>query len=251
VRPYYAEGGITIYHGDARSLMLGVVDPGVDCIVTDPPYGDTSLGWDRRVEGWMESSYPNSMWCFGSFRSWMLTHRDFEDAGWRYSQEVVWEKHNGSSFHADRFKRVHELAVHWYRGDWAGVYKDPPVTHDATARTVRRKHRPPHTGDIGASAYASEDGGPKLMRSVLQVRSCHGSAVHPTQKPTGILRPLITYSCPAGGVVLDPFMGSGSTLVAARECGRRAIGIEVDERYCEIAARRFDQATFFDAEAVA
>lgn len=241
MKPYYEDEWVTIYHGDARSTMVGVVDPTVDCIVTDPPYGDTSLGWDKRVEGWMECSYPGSMWCFGSLRSLMLTHRDFEEAGWRYSQEVVWEKHNGSSFHADRFKRVHEFAVHWYRGDWASVYKDPPVTMDATARTLRRKHRPPHTGDIGASAYASEDGGPKLVRSVLRVRSCHGSAVHPTQKPAGILRPLITYACPLGGTVLDPFMGSGSTLLAAREVGRRAVGVEINERYCELAARRFDQ----------
>ena len=79
------------------------------------------------------------------------------------------------------------------------------------------------------------------MRSVLAVRSCHGYAVHPTQKPVGILHPLIEFSVPVSGIVLDPFAGSGSTLVAAREAGRRAIGIEVQERYCEIAAKRLAQ----------
>ena len=79
------------------------------------------------------------------------------------------------------------------------------------------------------------------MPSAIYVPSCHGYAQHPTQKPLGILSPLITYSCPPGGLVLDPFMGSGSTLVAAKQLGRRAVGIEAREDYCEIAAGRLQQ----------
>ena len=67
--------------------------------------------------------------------------------------------------------------------------------------------------------------------------------IHPTEKPVGILDPLITYACPLGGLVVDPFAGSGSTLDAARCSGRRAVGIEADERYIELAARRLSQAT--------
>jgi len=96
-------------------------------------------------------------------------------------------------------------------------------------------------GEIAGNRYQSVEGGPKLMRSVLQVRSEHGRAQHPTQKPLGILTPLIGYSVPQRGLVLDPFMGSGSTLVAAKLQGRRAIGIEICEEYCEIAAQRFAQ----------
>jgi site-specific DNA-methyltransferase (adenine-specific) len=70
-------------------------------------------------------------------------------------------------------------------------------------------------------------------------------ALHPTEKPLGILAPLIAYSCPPGGAVLDPFAGSGSTLEAARASGRHAIGIEADERYCEVAARRLSQGDLF------
>jgi site-specific DNA-methyltransferase (adenine-specific) len=119
---------------------------------------------------------------------------------------------------------------------------------DATPRTVRRKQRPPHTGHIEASSYTSEDGGPKLMRSVQYVRSEHGRAIHPTQKPTGILRPLIQYSCPQDGKVLDPFAGSASTLMAARETGRRAVGCEIDADYCDAAIKRLAQNTL-DMEA--
>lgn len=96
-------------------------------------------------------------------------------------------------------------------------------------------------GDIERGEYQSHDGGPRLARSVQRVRSCHGHAVHPTQKPLGILEPLLRYSVPPGGLVLDPFAGSGSTLLAAKQLGMLAVGVEVDERYCEVAARRLDQ----------
>lgn len=243
--PYYEDDQVVIYLGDCRNVLplLGKVS----AVVTDPPYGDTSLDWDRLVEEWiapMDVEPSGSVWCFGSLRFWMTAGSTaFHRAGYRYAQEIVWEKHNGSSFHADRFKRVHEFAVQWYRGQWSNVFKSVPVTMDATPRAVRHKERPPHTGHIEASSYLSEDGGPRLMRSVLQVRSEHGRAVHPTQKPVGIIRPLVQNACRPEGIVLDPFMGSGITLVAARELGRRAIGIEVNEAYCEAAAKRFDQLT--------
>ena len=80
-----------------------------------------------------------------------------------------------------------------------------------------------------------------MMRSVIPVRSCHGQAVHPTQKPLGILAPLLEYSCPPAGIVLDPFMGSGSTLRAAKDLKRRAIGIEQNPAYIEIAIKRMSQ----------
>ena len=238
----YADELVKLHQGDCLGLLdrLGRVD----AIVTDPPYGDTSLGWDRAPDPvWLDlaADVTDTLWCFGSLRFHLEQAPAFRAAGWKYAQEVVWEKHNGSGFAADRFKRVHELAVHWYRGDWAAQHRDVPVTLDATPRQVRRKTRPTHTGDIGESSYVSEDGGPRLMRSVLQVRSEHGRAVHPTQKPLGILRPLLTYSVPAGGIVLDPFAGSGSTLLAAREQGKRAIGIEARADYCAAAIGRLSQ----------
>jgi site-specific DNA-methyltransferase (adenine-specific) len=71
-----------------------------------------------------------------------------------------------------------------------------------------------------------------------------GKLGHPTQKPISIIAPLIRCSASEGEVVLDPFMGSGTTLRAAKDLGRKAIGIEIEERYCEIAAKRMAQEVF-------
>lgn len=236
--PYYAEDGITIYHGDCREI-IPALNLGAHVTITDPPYGQTSLAWDRWVDGWPRIIPGDEMWVFGSMRMFMDHAAEFD--GWRFGQDLVWEKHNGSNFHADRFRRVHESVVHFYRGDWEHLKKSVPRTMDATKRTVRRKERPPHMGEIESSSYRSEDGGPRLMRSVLSVRSCHGDAVHPTQKPLGTVYPLIEYSTAQGWDVFDPFMGSGSTLIAARALDRNAIGIEADEQYCEAAVRRLAQ----------
>lgn len=247
MQPYYAQDGILIYHGDCREI-IPEIRYDVDLVLTDPPYGETSLAWDVPVPEWLNVmeqilSPHGSLWCFGSFRFFMQ-HRDHFLTRWNLAQELVWEKHNGSIFHADRFRRVHELVAHFYpkRNQWSDVYKAPQFTMDATKRTVRRKGRPTHSGEIGDGAYTSHDGGPRLMRSVQYVRSCHGTAVHPTQKPEGIVRPPLLYSCPPGGMVVDPFVGSGTTLLVARQEGRRAIGIDIDEANCEKAASRLAQS---------
>jgi site-specific DNA-methyltransferase (adenine-specific) len=100
---------------------------------------------------------------------------------------------------------------------------------DATPRTVRRKKHPNHhLGKREPSVYVSEDGGPKLMRSVIQMRNCHGRAIHPTEKPDALLEILIRTSCPVDGLVGDLFAGSGAGGEAARRSGRRYIGTEID-----------------------
>lgn len=239
MKPYYDHEGITIYNGDYRAAINQIAV--ADCAIVDPPYGQTSLAWDVWPEGWPDtiSARTTSMWAFGTMRMFMDHAAEFSSL--RMSQDLVWEKHNGSSFHADRFRRVHESAVHFYSGAWEDVYKSPPTTLDRTKRQVRRKQRPTHMGHIEAGSYESHDGGPRLMRSVIFEPSCHGYAENETQKPLGIIRPLIEYSCPPDGLILDPFCGSGSVLVAAKEMGRRAIGIDLREEQCEIAARRLSQ----------
>lgn len=238
--PYYEADGITLHLGDCRDLLPQLALASVDVVIADPAYGETELDWDVPVSNWLALVEPvGYVWCFGSLRMFMAQAAAF--GRWRLSQDLVWEKHNGSSSAADRFRRVHEQVALFYRGRWSDHYHQTPTTPDATARTVRRKERPPHWGRIGEGRYVSEDGGPRLERSVLYVRSEHGRAVHPTQKPLGLLLPLIEYACPPGGLVLDPFAGAGSTLLAARLLGRRAIGIELQEHSCADTVRRLAQ----------
>lgn len=254
MKPYYEHNGIVIYHGDCREILPSLAP--VDCVITDPPYGDTNLAWDSICEGWLTllgTLIPRgSLWCFGSMRFFMHAAVSFPE--WKFAQDVVWEKHNGSCFHADRFRRVHEHILQFYHASvaWADVFKSPVYAHKHDHKQIVRRGRPvPHLktrlkvgGTIGY--------GPRtLHRSVIHERSCHGIAEHPTQKPVSVIEILARYSCPEVGTILDPFAGSCSTLVAAKNLGRKAIGIEISEEYCEIGARRLSQEVLSFAAAVA
>ncbi len=225
---------ITAYHGDCR-FILPLLPPGsIDVCITDPPYGDTELAWDRQCSGWIERvarvlKPSASIWVFGSLRFLAPLFAQMAHAGFVYSQDLVWEKQNGSGFLTDRFRRVHEHAVLFYRGKWSDVYHDTQYTLDAQARTIRHKGRPSHWhGTTGPAVYTSEDGGPRMQRSVIRAPNEHRKGIHPTQKPLDILRPMVRYSCPPGGTVLDCFAGSGSTAKAAQLEERHSIVIEED-----------------------
>lgn len=249
--PYYEADGITIYHGDCREVLPSIDCTGVNVVIGDPPYGETNLRWDRWPNGWIaavgDAVPPTaSLWCFGTMK--MFLKRTAEFVFWQFAQDVIWEKHNGSGFHVDRFRRVHETACQFYRVGtaWESVYKSPQFTNDATARTVRKKAKPPQWhGAVGASTYTSIDGGPRRMRSVLQFRSEHGRALNETQKPVGLVGALVEYSCPPDGLILSPFLGSGTDAVVAKQTGRRLIGFECREDQCEIAANRLRQGVLF------
>lgn len=241
---------VRIITGDCREVMAA--EGPFDLIIADPPYGDTSLDWDRRVFGWpavaLERLKPTgSMWVFGSMR--FLLHLG-TPAGFRFAQDIVWEKHNGSGFAADRFRRVHEHAVQFYRAGapWADVFNEVQTTPDAHRRRVSRRKGPTHTGDIGGADYLSVTNGPRLMRSVIPMRSMHGRAIHPTEKPSELLEILIRTSCPPGGLVGDFFAGSGAAGEASAMAGRRYVGSEIDPAMADLARARLG-ANLFAGEA--
>ncbi len=253
--PYYSDDSVQLFHGRAEDVLppLGVV---ADVCVTDPPYGETSLAWDRWPKGWptlVAAVLPpvTSLWCFGSMR--MFLERRDEFVEWAFSQDVVWEKQNGSGAVTDRFRRVHEHALLFYRGAWGSNYKNVQrVDWHGPRRFARRPKdsvQSVHRAPINEATYEWIDDGTRTAPSVIRANSMHKKAQHPTEKPTGILDPLIAYSCPPGGTVLDPFAGSGSTLDAARCTGRKAVGVEAHEPYCEVIARRLSQGDLFGGAA--
>lgn len=234
---------VRILQGDCREVLKTLDAGQFDACIADPPYGDTSLEWDRVCAGWIPAvarvlKPAASVWVFGSMRFLAPLFAEMEAEGFRYSQDIVWEKQNGTGFHADRFRRVHEHAVMFYRGAWSEVYHATQFTDDAVARAVRRRARPAHTGNIGAASYLSEDGGPRMQRSVIRVSNEHGKAEHPTQKPLGIIAPLVRYSVPPGGAFVVPFAGSGSECLAGLVEGRSSVGVELKPHFAEIARRR-------------
>lgn len=244
--PYYADDSVTLYLGDCREIVPELVGGGlhVDAVITDPPYGETGLDWDTWPDGWpsIMAEVSVSMWCFGSARMFD-TYRDDLLVEWKMSQDLIWSKGRGVGSVTDRFYRTHEHVRHYYRGPWGAVY------HESPRRAVYgQRNRKPVNRAATASEWHGEraqttwvDDGTRMIHSVIDVNGMHGHKGHPTEKPTGILEPLINYSCPPGGTILDPFAGSGSALVAAKMTGRKAIGIEGSKDYCELIAKRLDQ----------
>lgn len=224
-----------------------------DMVLADPPYGVTSLKWDKRVSGWhtlaARSLKPSgSLWVFGSLRYLLADARRFEEAGLRYAQEIVWRKPNGTGVAADRFKRVHELVVQFYRRDarWRDVYNDvqrvPAETFHKTVR-MRRANHMQHGGKIAAADYI--DDGTRIMKSVIEAKSVRGG-IHPTQKPVTLLEILIRTSCPPNGIVGDFFAGSGAAGEAAALAGRGYVGCEIDPEMAAKAQARLAAQRIID-----
>jgi site-specific DNA-methyltransferase (adenine-specific) len=245
----YEDDLVQLWHGDYRDNLDVLRGLDVDAIITDPPYGDTNLRWDSWPAGWVAdaASISRAMWCYGSFRMFHDHATDF--AAWKYSQDVVWAKQNGTGLLTDRFRRIHEHAVFWYQGDWASIHHDPQFTYDARRKVVRKSAKPAHLhGATDAVTYTREEGGPRLMTSLIEARNEHGRGIHPTQKPLAAIMPLVEYSVPRGGLVVDLFAGSATTALAARMTGRRCIAFEAHKPYALAAAQRLSQQSF-DLEA--
>lgn len=246
---YYADDTVTLHHGDCRDV-LPRLDIQPDACVTDPPYGETAAAWDVWPARWVEAvsaALPESasLWCFGSARMFLSQRDDF--AGWKFAQEHLWVKRNGSGpTSRDRLVKVHEWAYHWYRGRWGDLHHE----WDRDAYTgpregyVRSYSRgAAHQRD--GRGYSWQDDGTRQPRSVTYVTeapSVRHQGRHQDEKPIACVVPLVRECTPPGGLVLDPFAGSGSTAEAARLIGRRAVLIEADERYCEAIACRMSAA---------
>lgn len=214
--PYYEDGGISIFHGDCRD-MTGWLD--ADVLVTDPPYGRSwKQGDTGSAFGWRSNRHD------GIIGDTDTAVRDEVLRLWGDRPAFVF----GDLMLAPPCRT--KLTLVYDKGEAAGFMGGiAGFRRNVEAVYALGPHR---TGLGGRSA-------------VLRSQTAHHPTVltrptgHPHTKPVDVLRTLIEAS--PSGLVADPFLGSGSTLVAAKDLGRKAIGVEVDERYCEIAARRLEQ----------
>lgn len=205
--PYYEQDGITIYHGDSRLIVPSL---SVDVVITDPPYG-MNLNTDfSGMNGWSGKGHKYDAIIGDSER---FDPRPFM-VGKRH---VFW----GAQYFCHSLPESGGWMVFNKRGDGLPseiCFGDCELAWCDAIQSVRIYAQMWH----GVARWSSE------------------GRLHPSQKPVGLMKWCIEQAR-MDGVILDPFMGSGSTLRAAKDLNRRAIGIELDERYCEIAAKRLSQ----------
>ena len=211
--PYYEQDGITIYHADCRDVLPLI---SADVLVTDPPYGMAFVSSSQSKDGW------SSRWKGQAITGDADTSvRDSILAGWIPKPALVF-----GTWKAPKPAGVREVLI------W-----DKVVSTGLGALDIPWKPSWEEIYVIGFG-FAGQRGHGVLRFSLPTLAV--DRTWHPTPKPVDLMRHLIG-KCPPG-LILDPFMGSGTTLRAAKDLGRRAIGIEIEERYCEIAAKRLQQA---------
>ena len=215
--PYYADDLVTLFLGDCREVTDWLA---ADVLVTDPPYG---IDWDQPA---------------------------YLKRGRHPSTRT--KKHDGIANDGDTSARDQVLAM---AGDipalvFGSLFAPPPDD----VRIVLVWQKPADAGLFGGQAGWRRDWEPifavgpwpkvpatrsSVIRTAAGTHRRYAQGIHPHAKPVDVMETLIA-ACP-DGTIADPFAGSGSTLVAARNLGRRVIGVEVEEGYCEKAARRLSQ----------
>lgn len=251
MKPYFEANGVTLYLGDCRDVLPTLTERPVAC-VADVPYGETANDWDVWPDGWVDAvstvlPKSASLWCFGSARMFMDRRDDFK--AWKFAQEALWVKRNGSGpTSRDRLVKLHEWAYHWYRGRWSDLHHEWERERvDANKGTVRKQSRAAEHQRSGRENAWQDDGTrqPRSVTYLIEAPSVRFQKRHPDEKPLAVVEALVRECTPPGGLVLDPFAGSGSTLLAARLLGRRAIGIEKHEPYAEEIVKRLSMDDLF------
>jgi site-specific DNA-methyltransferase (adenine-specific) len=250
-KPYYssANGDIVLYHGDSVDVLPAAELPGaVDLLFADPPYFLSNGGitckngkrakvdkgsWDRleSIEGmhtfnrrWLAMvqqllAADGSVFVSGTRHVIFSVGFAMQQLGFKLLNEITWEKPNPPPNLSCRYFTHSTETVIW----------------------AARDHRSRHTFNYH---LMREENGGKQMKSVWRftapgkVEKVHGK--HPTQKPLSLLRRIIRATSEEGDLVVDPFVGSGTTAVACAELGRQFVGCDMDEAYLELAAKRIN-----------
>jgi len=233
LQPYYSDELVTLFHGDCRDVMAAMAPASVDAVVTDPPYSAFTHGnavtnkgsggahraidFDSMTE---EECRVAMAECGRVSRGWVVTTLE-----WR---------------HAAAFDANPPLGLRMLRvGVWVKNNPTPQISGDRPAQgweAIAYMHR--------ADVKPTWTGGGRHGNFITNVEQGTG---HPTVKPLRMIRQFIEWFVPPVGTVFDPFAGSGTTLRAAMDAGRRAIGVELREDYCESIVRRLAQGTLFGA----
>lgn len=208
--PYYEDDAVTIYHSDCREILPLLKSRSIDLVLTDPPYG-ISYVTSRRLR-----SDP------------LVAPIEGDD---RYPVDIIEQCKTLASVGVLAFARGEPMKAHsmliWVKNNWSvGDLEHGYANRWEGILWWAGPHHQWANGRPGNILFAD-----RVPAEQLQ---------HPTEKPVSLIRQLILHHQNVQ-TILDPFMGSGTTLRAAKDLGRKAIGIEIEERYCKIAARRMAQ----------
>lgn len=234
-QPYYSDEWVTLYHGDTLDVLRELPTDEIAALVTDPPYSSGNLPESMkqkaapRLRGWtwqdkvMETDQLSTLGFIWMMRALLVEARlRLIDGGsvcifidWRNWGNLVGAVESAGF-------RVNNMVV-W---DKQSI---------GMGNGFRNQHELVLYGSVGAPRVVSHS-----IPNVLGVKR-EANDLHQSPKPVSLMCSLLEVVSAPGDVVLDPFAGSASTLVAAKQLGRKAIGIEIEERYCEIAAKRLAQ----------
>jgi len=220
MKPYYESGGSTIYHGEAEQV-LPFVGP-FDLVLTDPPYGiGEANGKNKtRTNAAVATDYGVATWDDKPIPQWLL---DMALSKGRW----------GIIFGGNYYTLPPSSCWLVWDKDNTGDFADCELAWTNLQKAVRKLR-------WRWNGMLQEHGG------------IHKEARwHPTQKPVEVMKWALSHAPEGTRTVLDPFMGSGTTLVAAKELGLSALGIEREERYCEAAVKRLAQAQLFGSMPIA
>lgn len=232
IAPYYADEHVTLYLGDCLDVIPTLAPRSVDAVLTDPPYSSGGRRENSRsIRKSMNRSMSDEDWIAGDAMStggfvWMMRAlaaraRPAMKPGAHFLAFIDWRMHGNLAGALES----------------ADLRQHPTLVWDKTHFGMGAVFRNQHEWIVHFSNGTPADPARRDMGNVLRCPPVRDGD-HPTEKPVGLMGSLLSVVAPVGGVVLDPFMGAGSTLVAAKMLGRRAIGIEVDERFAEKAATR-------------
>lgn len=224
---YYQDDAVTLYLGDCREVMAGMNDASVASVLTDPPYTERTHSKARSLTA-------------GAITEGITTFAAITDEDLRAIMAECgrvaerWVVATMDYRHAVEFDQNPPAGLKCQRvGVWVKTNPTPQITGDRPAQgweAIAYMHR--------AKGRSRWNGGGKHGNYVTKIAAPEG---HPTAKPLSILEDWVAMYSDPGETVLDPFAGSGTTLRAAKNLGRKAIGIELDERYCDLIARRLSQ----------
>ena len=259
MKPYYQDDAVTIYHGDCLDVLPAL--EAVDLIITDPPYSEHAHRNQRRGGPELERKGDGTRTRAGISRK--------RELGFRHLDESTRRE---AAFHFGKLVRRWVLVFsdveicHLWRRElqaggleyirtaaWRKLNATPQFTGDRPAvgfETITIAHPPGKKkwnggGRHGWWEFHDDTAAPVWEVPIVRNRSHAEPRLHTTQKPLALMSRMIEEFTDIGETILDAFAGSGTTLRAAKDLGRKAIGIEREECYCEVAAKRMAQETLF------